>query len=87
MHSALSSLRVSSSRTTREIISAIDALKFVDTSFIHRQIPSFVGDVLILTFLPHPDYGTNLIKAKRSDVQSLDLNAWSEHFLSFIDLV
>lgn len=86
-HSALSSLKPSLSCSVREVISAIDAVPFVDTSCIHRQIPSFVGDVLILTFLPHPDYGDRFIKAKRSDIQSLGLNDWSERFLSFMELV
>ena len=70
-----------------DLPSNIDSLPIFDTTALHREKPDFSGDVLILTFLTHPDYGRNQLKIKRCNIEALHLSAWAESFLSFSSLV
>jgi hypothetical protein len=85
-HASYSELRPHYQDQVKYLGASLNELHFINTSCLHRESPLFVGDVLILTFLPHPDYGSNLLKARRADIQKLQLEEWAELLLSFTSL-
>ena len=41
--------------------------------------------LLVLTFLAHPNIGTEMLKAKRSELEKRFISLWGESFLSFVE--
>ena len=41
--------------------------------------------LLVLTFLAHPNFGTEMLKAKRSELVKRFISLWGESFLSFVE--